>query len=194
MKVQIGLIQRYPLLVIAFALAPSGCRMPSYDLDRIKEQLAQRPVELNRLDQLAGKWKTSGTIKFIGIDEPIHTTGTSEAAWECDGRLLVERSQFDMGPLGPMSGLSVWSWDENKRRYGMQWFDSFGEQTRGHARYDEDTKTWHISTRGRSSLCNVATRGTVRVIDHDTLEWTWDQWDAWGILQFAEMRGMSQRH
>jgi hypothetical protein len=167
--------------------------MPAYDVERITQELSQKPRELEQLNQLVGKWHTSGTVEFIGLAEPIQTTGTSEAAWECDGRMLVERSRFDMGPLGAMSGMSLWNWDPHDRCYRMWWFDSFGERTSGKARYDERKRTWSISTRGRGSLCRVVTRGTIRVVDDHELEWTWDQWDSWGILRFARMRGTSLR-
>jgi hypothetical protein len=171
----------------------SGCAPHEFDIEQLKERLPPRAAELDRLDMLAGRWETEGTVRFIGAKDPITTRGTSEAQWECDRRFLVDRSSYDMGPLGPMGGISVWGWDPQRRRYLMSWFDGFGESASGWARFDESTRTWRIETRGRSTLCHVVNHGTIRMIDDDTLEWTWTQWDAWHILKYAEMKGASRR-
>jgi len=98
-----------------------------------------------------------------------------------------------MGDLGHMSGVSVWTWDAKSKIYRIFWFDSFGERASGTARFDDSTRTWHMKTAGRSALCNVRNKGTIEMRDDGSLAWTYDQWDAWGFLKFAEMRGTSTR-
>ncbi len=185
-------IQSLTLAVLILTLS-SGCLAPKFDLEAVKKLIHDRPAQLDALNMLVGKWKTQGEVKMIGMDEPILTSGTSEAVWECDGRILMDRATYDMGPMGPMSGVSIWTWDASQKQYRMWWYDSFGETAQGTARYDEKTRTWHFKNRGRSSLCNVISKGTIRMIDQDHLEWTYDQWDAWGILKFSTMKGTSTR-
>ena len=171
----------------------TGCLTPRFDLETVKQLIHNRPEELNALNMLVGRWETTGEVKMIGMDEPIQTKGTGYAEWECDGRILVDRSEYDMGVMGPMSGVSIWTWDAAKKQYRMRWYDSFGETAAGTARYDEAARTWHFKNRGRSSLCNVISKGTIKWIDENTLAWTYDQWDAWGLLKFSTMKGTSQR-
>ena len=162
----------------------------------LEDMRAMRPgrsAELERLDMLAGDWTTEGTVEFITAREPIHTTGENHSAWECDGRFLVERASFDMGALGPMTGISIWTWDAGARRYRMWWFDSFGESASGTARFDDRAMTWHIKTRGQNGFCRVRSRGTIRQIDCDTLEWTWRQNAFMGLFKIADMKGVSRR-
>lgn len=189
-------MRRLRIDAIGFAIAiltMSGCAQQGFDIEQLKQRIPPRAEALDRLNMLLGAWETEGEVRFIGTKEVIHTRGTSVARWECDGRFLVDRSSYEMGPLGPMSGISVWGWDPQRKRYLMWWFDGFGESASGSASYSESTRTWRIRTRGRSSICNVVNHGTIRMIDNDTLEWTWTQWDAWHILKYAEMKGTSRR-
>jgi hypothetical protein len=127
------------------------------------------------------------------MEEPASTTGSSNAAWACDRRFLVDRSEYDMGPLGPMTGINVWGWNAQRRRFTFSWFDSFGESATGHARYDVRDRTWHIRTTGQSTRCSVKNKGTIHVVDGDTLEWTWETRSQWGFPKYAEYRGTSRR-
>lgn len=171
----------------------SGCASCGFDIELVKSRIPVRPAELDRLNALAGKWRTEGEVRMLGLAEPIRTMGRSEAGWECDRRLLVERSQFDMGALGPMSGVSVWSYDPRAGTYEMHWFDSFGESAKGWARYDERRREWRMRVRGRNAVTDIVADGTIRIIDDDTVEWTWKQYDAWHIIRFADMKGRSVR-
>ncbi len=175
------------------ALLETGCLQPRMTLDDLKAKLPARPAELDRLNMLVGEWDTAGTIKMIGMDAAIETTGHNVARWSADGWLLIDESTYDMGALGTMSGVSLWSWDDRAKRYRVDWYDSFGERASGYAYYDEVSHVWHLKTSGRSALCSVANKGTIKVIGDGHLVWTYDQWDAWGFLKFSEMRGRSQR-
>ncbi len=130
---------------------------------------------------------------MIGLDDPLIVTGRNHAEWTCDRRVLVDRSTFEMGALGPMAGTNVWSWDPRRQRFRLWWFDSFGESATGHARYDAATRTWHMRTRGTNGWCRILSRGTIRHVNDDTLEWTWRQSDSWGWFTIADMRGTSRR-
>lgn len=182
------------LAVFAIAISVSaGCLQPDFDIERIKEMMPARPAQLDRLDMLVGQWQTEGEVNMFGLDEPFAVHGTSEATWEHDRWFLVDRAEFDMGPLGPMSGTSVWTWDPKARKYRMWWFDSFGETATGTAVYKEATKSWRIHTRGRNAWCNIVNRGTITLDNDGSLHWTWTQWDAWHIWKISRMSGTSRR-
>jgi len=180
-------------LVVVWLGMTTACSTPPMSLDAMKAMMPVRPPELDTLQMLVGDWTTEGQVQFIGMDEPMTTTGTSSAAWACDKRFLIDRSEYDMGPLGPMKGVSVWGWDPQRRRFVFWWFDGFGESASGTARFDESAKMWHISTRGQSTRCSVKNKGTIRMLDENTLEWTWAQWSAWGFPKYADMKGVSRR-
>lgn len=181
------------MAVMALASWIFGCQPNVTSLEAFRESMPPRPPELRRLDALAGAWETEGTVWFIGMDEPTRTTGSSDAVWTCDRRFLLDRSEYDMGPLGPMTGINVWGWDAQRDRFTFSWFDSFGESATGHAHYDERDGTWRIHTRGQSTRCSVKNKGTIRVVDENTLEWSWETWSAWGFPKYAEYRGISRR-
>lgn len=188
--------QRYARLLALVLLLlglTTACSAPPMSFEAMKAMMPDRPPELDALDMLVGDWTTEGQVQFIGADEPITTTGTSSARWECDKRFLIDRSDYDMGPLGPMKGVSIWGWDSQRKRFAFWWFDGFGESASGTARYDSSAKIWHISTRGQSTRCNVKNKGTIKMLDANTLEWTWEQWSAWGFPKYADMKGVSRR-
>lgn len=163
-------------------------------MDDIRAKLEEKPAHLDVLNMLAGTWRTEGTIQFIGQDEPMRVTGRSVAKWDCDGRVLLDRSEYDLADFGPMTGVSIWTADEKRGRFQMHWFDSYGETATGTARWDAGTRTLHIRTKGRNALCNVVNDGTVRQINANKLEWTWEQHDATRIVKYSTMRGTSERN
>lgn len=182
----------YALLSSMF-LSVVGCMPRDMDIAALKNMMPPPAPQLRELQRLTGDWTTEGTIEFIAAKEPIQTRGSNSAAWECDGRFLIDRSTYDMGPLGAMTGMSIWTWDAGDQCYRMWWFDGFGESARGTARYDADNRTWHVRTRGTNGRCSVLSRGTIHHVDDDHLDWTWKQWDGWRIFKISEMRGTSTR-
>lgn len=173
--------------------ATGGCLQPHFDLAQIKEMMPKRTADFDHLAMFVGEWETKGEIKMIGVDEPFAITGTSSAKWECDKRLVVDHATYDLGPLGAMTGISVWGFEPKAKRFRLWWFDSFSESAVGRASYDEETRTWTMKTKGKNAWCRIVNKGTVRQIDADNLEWTWTQWDAWHIWKISEMNGTSRR-
>lgn len=153
----------------------------------------QRPAQLDKLDMLLGSWETVGEVEMAILDEVVHTSGTNEAKWSLDRRMIVDHAELDMGPLGKLTGFTVWTWDEAIGKYRMWWFDSMGEFAEGIVTYDESSKAWQIKTTGSKYGYSTSGRGTIRQIDGDTLEWTWREGDGWGLMRLADMRGVSTR-
>ena len=183
-----------PLLLTLALLVPlgGGC-MPTMTIEEFKASQPPRPVQLDRLDMLLGHWETKGEVRMIGLDEPLHTSGRNTAAWSMDNRVMVDHSDLDMGPMGRMTGMSVWGWDPAIRKYRMWWFDSMGETSQMIVTYDAKRETFFMRGTGQKYGCHTRGKGTIRRIDDDTLEWTWREYDITGLFKMADMKGISRR-
>ena len=107
--------------------------------------------------------------------------------------MLVEHASLDMGPMGPMSGMSIWTFDEGSEKYKMWWFDSFGETSEVIATWNDRRKTWRLKSTGQKYGHSTSGFGTIRLIEDGVLEWTWVEQDALGVITFARMQGTSRR-
>lgn len=183
----------YAITVIAClsAVFLTGC-LPKLSTSDLGQLRPQRPAELDRLEMLLGDWETTGEIRMTVADDVIHTRGHNHAEWSLDRRMFVEHAQLDMGAMGPMSGMSIWTYDEGAKKYRMWWFDSFGETSEAVVKFDEKTSTWHMKATGQKYGYSTSGSGTIRRIDADTLEWTWVE-RGFKLLKLAEMKGTSRR-
>lgn len=172
-----------------------GCHQPKYDLSELAEQEVPRPVELDRLDTFVGNWSGTSKIELACTDETITCKGTSSAKWDLDERFLIERAQMDMGDLGTMEGISLWTWDPGSKKYRTWWFDSWGGASTGTATYDEATKTWHMKGKGVDPWTGKGTagKGTGTWTDENSMTWTYTEWDSWKLRKNMEMSGTSHR-
>ena len=169
-----------------------GC-LPKLTTDQLRDAQPPRPEELDRLDQLLGDWETEGRIDLAVLDEPIHTQGHNQAIWTLDRRVMLDRAELDMGPLGRITGQTMWTWDESIGKYRMWWFDSLGETSQAVVRYDDRSRTWHMKSTGVKYGRRTGGWGSIKHLDDDTLEWTWVETDSLGLIRFAEMHGTSRR-
>jgi hypothetical protein len=177
-------------LVLA-AILPAGC-MPRMTIQEIADMRPPRPPELDRLDRLVGDWETVGEVRMTVLDEALHT-GRSSARWILDKRFLREDAELELGELGKVTGTSIWSFDPAAGKYHMWWFDSLGETSHAVITFDPRADAWFMRTRGRKYGYATSGRGTLRHLDDDTLEWTWQEFDATGLFRLADMKGVSRR-
>lgn len=176
-------------------MAVVGCA-PKMTVEKMKEMKPQRPAELDKLNMLAGKWEASGEAKMMGLDKPLTAKGTSQMAWDCDNWYLVEHSDYEMSELGKMKAIGIWTYDPKAKKYRIWWFDSMGATGRGTATFDEETKTWQMKAKGQSPYGKTAGRGTTKMLDNNTIEWSWEEWPAWdlfGMMKVFDMKGTSKR-
>ena len=169
-----------------------GC-MPTMTIEQMKAMTPERPAELDLLNMIAGRWEVTGTMNFTFLEDALETTGTQTAAWECHNRVLVNRGTYEMGELGTMSGIEIWTWDDKAGKFRTHWFDSFGMTASGTAKYDEETKTWHLKSKGNGPNGRMISEGTITYTDADTLEWTWTEWSSLKLFKIVEMSGTSRR-
>ena len=75
----------------------------------------------------------------------------------------------------------------------IAWTDSPSRGESAIATFNEKTRTWHISAKGQKYGFATSGKGTLRQIDDDTLEWTWKEYDRFGLILLADMKGISRR-
>ena len=183
----------YVLVAAVAGLMVTGC-MPEMTIEQMKEMRPERPPELDRLNMFAGKWTSTGEAEMAGLDE-VHTwTGSSESTWGCDGWCLVEHSTGEMGELGNMAGMGVWTWDAKSKKYRSTWADNWGSTGQGVGKYDEETRTWTIKAKSRGAMGKSIGKGTVTFVDDDTMEWSWtERAGLFGMFKVMEAKGTGER-
>ncbi len=173
-------------------LLMTGCT-PKFTIEDIKNMTPERPVELDKLEMFMGTWESETEMNMSGLDEVLKGTGVGTMSWKADKRYLVEESEFDMGELGKMSGMGIWTYDPTIRRYRNWWFDSHGSVGQGTAKYCEESRTWHMKAKSKSPMGRTKGKGTAKFVDDDTIEWSWTERDGSGLFKIMDMTGTSRR-
>jgi len=151
---------------------------------------------MDHLGCFLGKWDTKAETKMLCLGRSFDVEGTTDNAWEGDGAYLVERGEYEMGELGKISEIGVWTWDVQAKRFRTWRFDSFGGTRVGTSTFDEASRTWTLRARRHSAWGNTIDRGTIRVVDDQTLEWKWEEWSSWDplrLFKIAEFTGTSRK-
>jgi hypothetical protein len=182
-------------LASALAITVIGCA-PTVNVDMMKQMRPARPAEMEHLAALIGRWDTSAENRVVCLNLVLPIQGVSENSWEADGWYLVERGEYEMGELGKVHEFGVWTWDPAVKNFRTWRFDSFGGTRIGTARFDEKSKTWTVRSKRHSAWGSSTDRGTIKIVDDQTLEWTWNEWPGWDVLhlfKIAEFSGTSKR-
>jgi hypothetical protein len=142
-----------------------------------------------------GSWEGEMTMKMPGSDEVIKGTGTSETRWAVDNRAVVEEFSGTMGEGegSEYHGLGIWTWDAKAERFHGYMVSNMGERSTATARYDEETKTWHVKGKGTSPMGSSVSEGTMKMVDDNTMEWEFTEWDGLKLGKHMEMTGTSRR-
>lgn len=184
------------LMLGAGLLAIAGCEQKKMSMAEFKEMMKAPPraPELDRLDAFVGTWHSETQMEMEGAEEPMTMQGVESAEWGIDNRYLVQNMEYGTDE-NPMTGHSLWTWDEDAGVYRNWWFDSHGQTGEGTSRYDEEEGVWYMKTKGRNMSNGMKTvgEGTMKFIDDDTIEWTWSEWDSMRLVKFMEMSGVSRR-
>ena len=98
-----------------------------------------------------------------------------------------------MEGFDPMHGMETWMYDAKSKKYRSTWVDSMGSIGIGEARYKEKTGTWHMRAKGRGPHGKTTMKGTAKLIDANTMEWTWSEHMMGGLMKTMEMTGTSRR-
>jgi len=181
--------------VVACLFFVQGCA-PTLSAESIKQMQPARSAEMDHLGVFVGRWETTAENKVICLNQTFPILGSTDNAWEADGWYLVERGQYEMGELGTVHEVGVWTYDSSAKTFRTWRFDSFGGERVGTADFDPGSRTWTIRARRSSPWGSTLDRGTIKVVDDKTLEWVWSEWLSWDVLhlfKIAEFKGTSRR-
>jgi len=173
----------------------SGC-MPAMNVETMKQMRPPRPAELEHLAALIGQWGTSAETRIVCLDLVLPIKGVTENSWAGDGWCMIERGEYEMGELGTIHEFGVWTWDSAAKNFRTWRCDSFGGTRMGTAKFDEKSRTWTLKAKRHGSWGTSTDRGTIKIVDDNTLEWTWEEWSGWDplrLFKMAEFRGTSKR-
>lgn len=182
----------YTVLTFCMTIVLTGC-MPKMTIEQLKEQMPQRPVELDKLNAFAGSWEYEGEARMAGLEQTLKTTGTSESKWEGDGWYLVGRNVMNMAELGDSQAMEIWTYDTHSKKYRSTWVDSMGSIGTGESRFDEKTNTWHMRATSFGPWGKTTGKGKVTFTDENTMEWSWTEYAMGGLMKTMEMTGTGRR-
>lgn len=176
-------------------LAAAGCQQGPPKGMSMEDMMKPPPraAELDRLESLVGNWEGTGECKMGGSNETIATRGSNTVRWDCEKRVLVEHWEGEMGEGNKMRGIGIWTWDPEVKKYRMWWFDNFGGTGEGLATYNDSTRTWTMQAKSKSPMGKTAGKGTVKMVDNNTMNYTWEEWNSWKTQKMMEMNGTSKR-
>ena len=189
------MFRRTPVLSLfaaGSAMLLVGC-MPKMTLEEMKAMMPQRPAELDRLNDFVGTWDMTGEATMAGLDEVLKTTGVGETKWAGNGWFLVSNAKFEMEGLNTMEAVETWSYDAHSKKYRSTWTDSMGSLGTGSSRYNEKTRTWTMRATSHGAHGKTTAKGTLKMVDKDTMEWTWSEYAMGGLFKVMEMKGTSKR-
>lgn len=171
-------------------LLAGGCAVARVDFSGMERP--PRAAELDAYDVFVGSW--TWEAEMLNAQEPDRSwSGTAKWHWALDRRCLVgeissksERTDF--------TASGIWSWHPTQKKYIWTMYNNWGYPQQGKATYDADTKTWDmryqsIGLDGTTSLGKYR----MRIIDHDTLEWSVTEWSPLYLVKKMEMRGTYKR-
>ncbi len=180
------------LFAAGSAMLLVGC-MPKMTLEEMQAMKPQRPAELDQLNAFVGTWDMTGEATMAGLDEVLKTTGTGETKWAGNGWFLVTNAKFDMDGFDSMEAVETWTYDAHSKKYRSSWTDSMGAIGLGSSRYNEKTNTWTMRATSHGPHGKTTAKGTLKIIDNDTMEWTWTEYAMGGLFKVMEMKGTSKR-
>jgi hypothetical protein len=162
-------------------------------LEEIQAMRPPRPAELDLLEPLVGEWEVNGVARIAGLEEVIQLAGTSSAKWDADRTHMIDTSYTSMPGMGGLTGTMLWVWDHRGGHFRILRVDGYPVSAVGKARFAEEDMTWHLAMNVRLPELNAYARGTIKIVDDNTLHWTWREWDSLMLVELADMKGTSNR-
>jgi hypothetical protein len=175
----------------AVSMVLTGC-MPSMTIEEMKTMMPKRPAELDKLNAFAGEWVGTGEAKMMGIDEPIKTRATTEGHWEGNNWYLVVRGKYQMEGFDGMEAIETWSYDQHSKKYRNTWTDSMGSMGTGVSWIDKKG-VWQMRAKSHGAWGPTTMKGTLSMLDDNTMEWEWNEYAFFGLIKTMEMKGTSKR-
>lgn len=185
---------RFHHIALGFAacMAMPGC-MPKMTIAEMKAMMPQRPPELDKLNDFVGTWEFTGESRMPMLDEPIAVSGTGETKWDKTGWFVVSDGVFRMEGFDEARGHETWTYDAHSKKYRSTWVDSMGSTGTGTATYRDDTNTWTMKASAHGPFGKTTMKGCMKLVDKNTMEWSWSEYAMCGLMKTMEMTGTSRR-
>lgn len=175
----------------------TGCAQPQGGAACTDMKAPARAKEMEMLDKWVGTWTSTTQCKMTGMDKDTNGTAKSTITSACDGRFVMEQMEGDMGEMGKMTGVAMYTWDPAKKHYRTWWFDSFGTSAEGTMCYCPESKTWYMKGESISPMTGKPTigEGTIKMSDDNTMEFKWTESEKtlFGKKKTMDMTGTSKR-
>lgn len=97
--------------------------------------------ELKKLDYFAGNWKSDGEMKPGPFGPGGKISGTDHNEWMKGGFFLLSHST-NISAMGSETSLGIFGYDNDKKVYTFDEFNSSGESVHATGTVDGDTWTW----------------------------------------------------
>lgn len=166
-------------------LALLGCEAPKIDFSTI--QRPARPAELDAFDVFVGDWTWEADVENAeGPDK--HWTGTAKWEWTLDNRCLHGLLSAKTANAS-FNAAGIWSWHPRDKEYIWWMFNDWGFPQQGTARYDKANQSWDMTFKS-VGLDGTPSYGryTMKVVDHNTLEWTLEEHADMGRTMMPKMK------
>lgn len=180
------------VVMFAFIMVAGGC-MPKLTMEDLKQMKPQRPVELDKLSDFLGTWESTATMTLTGLDEPLTGKGKETFSWACDGWCLLGQGQYEMGEMGTMHFVGVWTYDAKAKKYRIFMANSNGETETGSARFDAGDNEWEMKSKSRGPWGSMIGEGEMKIVKDGQMEWEFTARDAMWRMKVMEGSGTSMR-
>lgn len=155
------------------------------------------PAEMAKLNGLIGDWQGEFSMMPAGVTDPAQAmkmTSKTKIEPVLDGMFLRETMEGDMGEMGKMSGVSMYSYDPHQKEYRTFWFSNWGEAVEGDMEHDEKSGEWRMSWKGHSPTGQpVIGEAVMKLTDSNTLTWSMTEWDSWHMKKLMTGSGTAKR-
>jgi hypothetical protein len=129
-----------------FVLIAAVCSMSTgVLLGQQKPEMPKPGPEHQKLAAFVGDWTFEGEMKPGPMGPGGKMTGTDRVQW-LPGNFFVERRFEGRGPMGEMKGVEIMAYDQAKKVYTFNFFDSMGMMGSGTMTVSGDT--WTVTGTG----------------------------------------------
>jgi len=160
--------------------------------------------ELAKLNRFVGNWTGTAEMvkptledmkKMMPPGSPAPTSnkfaGGGRWEWTMDGLVLKSEGWHEMGPGEKANMVEYIGYDPKTGKYWSTFMSDWGDRGSGVMTASADGRSYTISATGFDGQGNPSKgNGTMRFVDDNTIEWTWEEQGAMGEMK---LKGTSKR-
>lgn len=148
------------------------------------DRLTGATLELQRLDSLVGRWRTSGHVVAAGGEDVVQITGTDVYEWLPGGHFLIHWVDVSIGGQDTHN-LEVIGYDPATNRYPTRFFDHEGNSGTYTAMVLDEVL--HLSTDGARATLVLDPAGARMQANWEKMD-KHGAWRPWMELEFTRLQ------